>query len=125
MISYIFALGDEKLNNENLDEVFDNFTDIDNIVLENKRELAILLNLLSLQLPEPSILSGDFEYQFDLSTQRMKEFNQESFDEFYDRWIKLTNRESSMDEYGQLVFINGNANTWNKRPYRYILQERI
>nr|WP_315482081.1 hypothetical protein [uncultured Undibacterium sp.] len=125
MISYIFASCEEKLNNENLDKVFDNFTDINNIVLENKRELAILLNLLSLQLPEPSILSGDFEYQFDLSTQRMKEFNQESFDEFYDHWIKLTNRESSMDEYGQLAFINGNANTWNKRLCRYILQERI
>jgi hypothetical protein len=125
LISYIFASGEEKLNNENLDEVFDNFTDLNNIVLKNKRELAILLNLLALQLPEPSILSGDLEYQFDLSKQRMKEFNQESFDEFYDRWIKLTNRESSMDEYGQLVFIIASANTWNKRPYRYILQERI
>lgn len=54
----------------------------------------------------------------------MREFDQESFDDFYAHWIELTKRKNSMGEYGQLVFLIGKANTWNKRTYRFILQEK-
>ena len=48
----------------------------------------------------------------------------EEFDQFYRVWITRSARENSMNEYGQLVFLQGQASQWNKRNFRFILLER-
>lgn len=124
MISIIFASSANFTSVKTIDDLSKNFEEINNIVLKDKKELEIFLKLIGLWLPDPFIIFGDFEYQYDMSAQIMQDVRRDTFDEFYANWIKLTERKNTTDEYGQLVFLIGKAKTWNVCLSRYILQEK-
>jgi hypothetical protein len=58
------------------------------------------------------------------SYQNIKEFSEQEFDNFYGAWLQETLRDNTMDEYGQLIFILGQASSWNKQPHKIILHEK-
>lgn len=125
MQSYIFAssnaLNDEALNSiEALDNICDDFFEI---VLSSKAELNILLDLLGIKsvVEQELAASEDFEILYDYSETMLPELSTEDFDRFYEKWLQKTGRESDMDEYGQLTFIQGQAASWNKRTKRFVL----
>ncbi|TXI90416.1 MAG: hypothetical protein E6Q34_09010 [Burkholderiaceae bacterium] len=124
MISFIFASDANFSDAECYDDLSKNFEDINNIVLEDKNELEILLRLIGLSLPDPLIISGEFGNRYDMSGQVMQEISLDGFDDFYANWIELTGRENTMDEYGQLAFLIEKTEAWNKCLSRYILQEK-
>ncbi|MFP6845327.1 MAG: hypothetical protein VB958_08955 [Thalassolituus sp.] len=109
---------------EALDSVCDDFY---SVALENGQQLAILLKLLSIddyqeiELPE----SEDFESLIDLSSYKIPELSKEEFDELYDDWLRESGRESNMDEYGQLIFLHGQASDWNQRQNKVVLRARL
>ncbi len=102
------------------------FENIFGVGLSSHKELEILLHFLGVadfveeSLPHNKIYSS----VINLSSFKLPEFNQDDFDTFYQLWLAETGRENSMDEYGQLLFIQGLATRWDQRPYKVILSER-
>jgi len=96
------------------------------VVLADKNELKILFSLLGMSLPEESMLndSEDFFSVLDCSSFSFPELSADEFDVFYDEWIDKTGRKSDMDEYGQLIFIQGQAAKWNKNNKRFVLRAK-
>ena len=109
---------------EALDNVCEDFY---SVVLSNKQQLTMLLKLLGIEEHQEVALSGseDFANLIDLSNYRIPELTKEEFDEFYDKWLVESGRESNMDEYGQLIFIHAQASVWNQRQYKVILSEKL
>ena len=101
--------------------------DFYSVVLSNSQQLEMLLKLLGIEGYEQVVLSRseDFESLIDLSGYKIPELSKDEFDEFYDKWLLESGRESNMDEYGQLVFIYGQASIWNQRQYKAVLSEKL
>ena len=128
MKHYLFASPNTQDRNilnsiETLDSGCEDFFDV---ALSSKKELEILLGLLGIEdtLEESLPNSEDFASVIDLSQFKIPELSKEEFDGFYELWLSKTGRESSMDEYGQLIFIQGQAHQWNKRPSKVVLSEQ-
>jgi len=128
LIRYIFTAG-ESVGVECVRTLVlfsENFTDFFDVSLNSERELETLLTSIGIEIPNKIALEGndDFDALYDFSNQRINEFSKEEFDSFYDAWIMSTQRDNSMDEYGQLVFILGQASLWNKKSRKIILREK-
>jgi hypothetical protein len=101
--------------------------DIYVVTLVDDKELHLLMSLLGIWL-SPAVLPslpGDFDALFDYSDKSLPMLSRESFDIFYDEWLRFSGRESTMDEYGQLLFLQGLAELWNSRASRFILRESL
>lgn len=96
------------------------------VTLADDHELHLLMRLLDIDLSSPILLSpsGDFVSLFDYSEKSLPVFSLEGFDTFYEEWLSLSKRESNMDEYGQLIFLQGHAASWNKKSSRFIFREK-
>jgi len=129
MYSYIFASTDTSIENasksiEALDEVTDDFFEV---VLSSAKEFEVLLNLLGISDAIKQIelqQSDDFNALYDYSSNSLPEMTIEDFDEFYQAWLNQSGRDTDMDEYGQLIFLQGQASNWNKNEYRFVLQAK-
>lgn len=129
MKSYIFAVSDKPVMDvaaslvamdENCEEYF-------SVALDGDEELRILMDLLGIDLivEIPLLLNEDFSVVFDYSERRLPQLSMDGFDNFYDEWLRRSGRETSMDEYGQLIFLQGRANAWNNKANRFVLHERV
>jgi hypothetical protein len=127
MNSYVFAVSNNPIAavcasleamNENCEECFQ-------VVLENNDELRTLMDLLGVERLPMTMLSSnaDFASVFDYSAYLLPQLSKDDLDAFYDEWLRRTGRETSMDEYGQLVFLQGRGDSWNKVKYRFVLCE--
>lgn len=128
MKSFIFTSGNT-LNSDTLNSLVtfaDEFPKFFEVVLANDSELKILFSLLGLSNISETLLSEseDFEKLFDISESLLPELSTEQFDKFYETWLKETGRESDMDEYGQLIFIQGQAVNWNNNSKRIVLSAK-
>lgn len=95
------------------------------VTLASDEELELLMGLLGIE-PLRSILlrpNTEFLALFDYSEKFLPQMNQEDFDVFYEKWLRLTHRDSNMDEYGQLLFLQERAVSWNQMASRFILRE--
>jgi len=94
------------------------------VVLNNEDELRLLLELWGItELQCIELNNAAFVKYWDLSHAKFPEFDEQQFDRFYEDWIKRSNRENSMDEYGSLIFLKGLSSEWNRLKYRLIVQE--
>lgn len=127
MKTYVFAVSNRPVMaasssleamNENCEEYFP-------VVLENDDELRILMGLLGVEFLDNIPLSpnGDFSCVFDYSKQPLPQLSKDDFDTLYDEWLRRSGRETSMDEYGQLIFLEGRGDAWNKMASRFVLCE--
>ena len=105
-----------------IDKVIDENHLLNPVTLENKFELDCLCELFSLRLvgifEQPS---SDFKQVY-LLIQR-KCFDEDEFGDLYSAWIKATERESNMDEYGQLIFLTNDG--FYYKPFKCLLEEWI
>lgn len=85
------------------------------------------MSLLGILLERPVSLppSGDFEALFDYSDQFLPMLSEEGFDAFYEEWLRRSGRETSMDEYGHVLFFKTYSSTWNARASRFVLRESL
>jgi hypothetical protein len=57
--------------------------------------------------------------------QPLTSVNEQDFDTFYTDWLKLTNRENNMDEYGQLLCLNSFLQAHKDKQKMVVLSEAI
>lgn len=109
---------------DTLSEIADEFFSVS---LAGDEELCVLMRLLGIVLKRPVSLAmaGDFDAVFDYSDKFLPLMSTKDFDTFYERWLRLSGRQTSMDEYGQLLFFKTYALVWNGRSNRFILREHL
>ena len=125
MRSFAFV-AKERIDVLSVDRLLDDKEVVSSVVLDSENELRKLLELINLSLPDKKELYGnhDFSALYDLSGQNMREMHKGEFDTIYEQWLSRTQRDNSMDEYGQLIFLEQFHQVWNSRPLRYIFEER-
>lgn len=127
MNSYVFAVSNNPIMAvyASLEAMSENCEEYFHVALESNDELRILMGLLGVsRLVETSLSSNrDFDTVFDYSTEPLPQLSKDDFDTFYDEWLRRSGRKTSMDEYGQLIFISGRAEAWNKVVHRFVLRE--
>ena len=90
----------------------------------NENELKLLLELLGIrEISSHELSNVEFSKYWDISRFKFPEFDDLQFDQFYEKWIQKSNRDNSMDEYGNLVFLRGLSSKWNRLKYRMIVRE--
>lgn len=127
MNDYVFAVSNRPIMAiaTSIEAMCQNCDEYFSVVLNGDDELRILMRLLGVvDLVQTSLPSnGDFTSVFDYSAQRLPQLSQDGFDAFYDSWLRASGREPSMDEYGQLLFLQGRADRWNSMASRFVLCE--
>ena len=108
----------------NIEDFVNNYPDFQTVWLKDEDELSMLLDLMGLQEPNSfNLVNAAFPKYWDLSSSKFPELNNEQFDTFYDNWIQRSNRDTSMNEYGSLIFLQGLSPEWNKLKYRFVVEE--
>lgn len=125
MIYFNFIAGDNfKLKDlDNLESFFDTYPDFQDVVLDNENELRELLRLMgitNIQIYKTN--NSIFSEYWDISNNKLPEFTKEQFSDFYFKWLELSKRDNNMDEYGNLVFLQGISEEWNKKKFRIIVK---
>ena len=127
MNSYVFAVSNNPIAAAyaSLEAMSENCEEYFQVGLENDNELSTLMDLLGVEQFPMIMLSSseDFASLFDYSAYLLPQLYKEDFDAFYDEWLRRSGRETSMDEYGQLIFLQGCGASWNKMAYRFVLRE--
>lgn len=127
MKSYVFAVSNRPIAAvcTSLEAMCENCEEYFSVVLDDDNELKALMELLGVcRLEETSLTSNkDFSSVFDYSSQRLPQLSKVDFDMLYDEWLCKSGRESTMDEYGQLIFLQGRADAWNMMASRFVLCE--
>lgn len=127
MVFFNFAAIDQfKLDDLNTVETFvDNYPDFQTVALTDEDEFITLLELIGIhQVDCQELKSPVFSTYWDLSKFNFPEFNRHEFDEFYKNWLQKTNRDSNMDEFGMLIFLEGLSPEWNRRRYRIVVKDK-
>ena len=109
---------------KNVEKFVDSYPDFQTVVLNNEYELNLLLDLVGIKNVNPLELEGpEFSKYWNLSDFRLPEFNKEQFELFYEKWIEISGRDNNMDEFGNLILLQGMSPKWNKLDYRLIVKE--
>ena len=126
MMNFSFIATDnfDLKNLADVETFVENYPDRQNVVLTNEGELRLLLELMGiLEFSDIELNNEVFSKYWDLSHFKFPEFDRRQFDQFYENWIQKANRDSSMDEYGNLIFLQGLTPKWNRLNYRLIIKE--
>jgi hypothetical protein len=127
MKSYVFAVSNISVTaaSASLEAMQEKCDEYFPVVLEGEDELRILMGLLGVASLVETVLSPneDFSSVFDYSEHQLPQLNKDEFDTFYEEWVRRSGRETSMDEYGQLIFLQGRACSWNTMAHRFVLCE--
>lgn len=127
MMNFNFiASNDFDLNNfKNIERFVSFYSDFQTIILNNEKELYLLLKHIGIEkLDSFELKSVEFEKYWNLSEFHLPEYNQEEFESFYKKWIEISGREDNMDEFGNLMFLQGMSSKWNKMTYKLIVKEQ-
>ncbi len=114
------------LNNfKDVEKFVDNYPDFQTVVLNDEKELSLLLELMGItNTTTKDLVSSEFSKYWDLSTFKLPELNEKQFDIFYEKWIQNSKRNNNMDEYGNLIFLQGLSSKWNNLNYRLVVKDK-
>ena len=102
----------------------DNYPNFQSVVLSDENELKLLLELIGIhEFVVHELKNSEFSKYWDISTFKLPEYDEKQFDEFYSNWINKSQRDNNMDEYGNLIFLQGISSEWNKLNYKLIVKE--
>jgi len=125
-MNFIFIASDrfELDNFKDIEKFVDTYPDFQTITLNSENELSLLLELMGIEeFKGYELRDSEFSKYWDLSAFNLPELNEEQFDQFYWDWINKSQRDNNMDEYGNLIFLQGLSPKWNKVHYRLIVKE--
>lgn len=109
---------------DSVEKFVDNYPDFQTVTLNNEGELNLLLSLMGIgDAVGHDLTNGEFSKHWDLSKYKLPEFDDQQFNNFYETWIQRSNRERNMDEYGNLIFLQGLSSKWNNLGYRGIVMD--
>lgn len=110
---------------ESVENFVNSYPNFQTLVLKNEYELEILFELMGIEKVKSKKLNEiDFCKYWDLSNLNLPEYNEQEFDLLYQNWLKKTGRENSMDEYGNLIFLQNLNTKQNKSNYILIVKEK-
>ena len=120
------ASDDFDLNDfKDVEKFVDSYPDFQTVVLNDEEELNLLLKHIGIErLDSCEIKNTEFTKYWNLSEFHLPEFNEEEFELFYKKWIEISGRENNMDEFGNLIFLQGMSPKWNKMAHRLIVKEQ-
>jgi hypothetical protein len=122
-----YFISSEKLdfnNFKNIEKFIRAYPDFQIVNLNNENDLEILLKLIDIdEFKSKELNETKFVKYWDLSNFKLPEYNEDEFDKFYQKWLKKSGRENTMDEYGGLIFLQGLSSKWNNLKYRLIVKE--
>lgn len=127
MIHFNFIASDNfNLNNfKEIGKFVDNYPDFQTVVLTDEDELKLLLELMGItEFKAYELNNSEFSKYWNVSNFKFPEFDEEHFNEFYQNWLHKSKRKNNMDEYGNLIFLQGLSSKWNKLQYRLIVKEK-
>lgn len=108
---------------DNVEEFVATYPDFQTIVLIDENELLLLLKLIEIpEIVSHSLHNSEFSKFWDLSRFTLPELDDQQFEKFYEDWIQKSHRKNNMDEYGNLIFLQGLTTKWNKLKYRLIVK---
>jgi hypothetical protein len=106
-----------------VENFIEQFPDFQTVWLNDEEELKILLDLMEIHDCHTQPLSkSEYEKYWDLSSFKLPELDEKQYEEFYARWIEMSKRENSFDEYASLIFLKGLATEWNRLKFRLIVK---
>jgi hypothetical protein len=109
---------------KDIEKFVDSYPDFQTVFLKDEIELNLLLQLIGIEKIIPQELNElEFSKYWDLSKFKFPEFNEEQFDQFYKKWLHKSCRDNNMDEYGNLIFLQGLSKQWNQMKHRSIVKE--
>ena len=128
IMEFNFIAGDQFIIGtlDDLEKFIAIYPDFQTVMLADENELTLLLKLM--EMPEfvsQNLNNSDFSKFWDLSGFKLPELDNQQFDKFYENWIQKSHRENNMDEYGNLIFLQGLSTKWNKLKYRLIVKSNI
>ncbi len=95
----------------------------ESVCLNNLEELKLLLAMLGLGIRQTINLDLVDVAHCWLVEGFSKEIAYSDFDGFYQHWLGVSNRESTMDEYGQLIYLFSFMSRFKKAKFKLICQE--
>ncbi len=102
----------------------DNYPGFQTVALADASELQLLLQLIGIdEFISYNLNNSAFIKYWDISNFNFPELDEIKFDDFYQKWKEISQRENSMNEYGSLIFLQGLSSEWNKLNHRIIIQE--
>lgn len=102
----------------------DNYPGFQTVALADESELQLLLQLMGIdEFIAYNLNNSAFIKYWDTSNFKFPELDEIKFDDFYQKWKEISQRENSMNEYGSLIFLQGLSSEWNKLNHRIIIQE--
>jgi hypothetical protein len=111
---------------DDLEKFITIYPDFQTVLLTDENELRLLLKLMAIpECVSHNLNNSEFSEFWDLSRFKLPELDNQQFDEFYENWIQKSHRENNMDEYGNLIFLQGLSTKWNKLKYRLIVKSNI
>jgi hypothetical protein len=126
MMNFNFIASDkfELTDLNDIEKFVDRFPDFQTVTLKDENQLKLLLELMGIDDFQVETLNKtEFEKFWDLSDFRLPEYNEDQFDQFYREWLRTSGRDNNMDEYGNLIFLQGVSSRWNQMKYRLIVKE--
>lgn len=127
MQNYLFLSSRVSINFEiiKVEDLTNLYPDFQSVALESEEELKILFDLLGWKEIEGQETSNSaYTKYWDLSKYRLPEIDVNEYDDIFEEWIQKTNKESNMNEYGNLIFLLGKNIEWNKLNYKYVVKEK-
>jgi hypothetical protein len=116
------------LDDFDIDELNDleaRFERQETVVLASELELTILLQLLGSKIGSGSLPEISDVLKSYILEESLTSINEQDFDTFYSDWLRLTNRENNMDEYGQLLHLNSFLQAHKDKQKMVVLSEAI
>lgn len=107
-----------------VEKFVETFPDFQAVSLNDENELKLLLKLMGItEFKVYDLIDSDFSKYYDLSASNLPELDDTKFDEFYTNWLRISQRDNNMDEFGNLIFLRGLSSKWNKMSYRFVVKE--
>src|SRR5688572_9811769 len=98
----------------NVVDFVNHFPDFQTVWLKDENELKLLIELLGIhEFVSHEVKNSEFNKYWDLSNFKFPVMDEEQFDKFYENWIEKSKNENDMNNYGQLIFLQGLSAKWN------------
>jgi hypothetical protein len=109
---------------KDIEKFVNSYPDFQTVFLKDEFELNLLLQIIDIEKIIPQELNeSEFSKYWDLSNFKLPEYNEVQFEQFYKEWLEKSCRDNNMDEYGNLIFLQGLSRKWNQFNYRLIVKE--
>ena len=93
---------------------------VHSVVINNHTEWVLLQQVFSLHVIETSLRNVGFKTVMKL--QKAASSKLPNFDQLYEQWLELSQRENTMDEYGQLLFLGDSS--FLQAKHIYVIEEK-